>query len=184
MRPVQRSEIVDYLTYEDGRAQRRAQILAIKAARRIVVGEWFVFLFENRDTVRYQVQEMVRAEKIVREADIQHELDTYNELLHGDGKLGCALLISIDDREERQVKLERWLGLVDTIYATLPSGERVHPSYDPAQVGDTALSAVQYLTFDLQGVAPTAIGVDHEDIRVEAELTAEQRDALQADLDG
>jgi len=184
MRPVERSEIVDYQTYEDSRPKSRPLVIAAKASRRIMVGETFVFLFENRDTVRYQVQEMMRTEKIVREADIQHELDTYNELLHEGGKLGCALLISIDDREERQAKLQGWLGLLDGIYATLPDGDRVHPSYDPAQVGDTALSAVQYLTFDLRGTAPTAIGVDHGDVQVEAQLSEEQRAALQADLDG
>ena len=183
MKPVVRAEITDYQTYNDGRAVSRPKVLAEKERRRIIVGQWFVFLFENRDTVRYQVQEMMRTEKIVREADIQHELDTYNELLHEGGKLGCTLLICIDDPAERSRLLREWRGLVEYLYAEMPDGRKVRPSFDPAQVGDDALSAVQYLTYDLGGVAPVALGVEHPAVRAEVTLAADQRAALQADLD-
>jgi hypothetical protein len=96
MKPVERSEILDWVTYEERRAELRPLAIATKSARRMQVGDAFAFLFENRDTVRYQVQEMVRTERMVREADIQHELATYNELLGGPGELGCTLLIGID----------------------------------------------------------------------------------------
>ena len=82
MRPVTRAEIVDYATYEDRRDAFRQEVLAAKEPRRVHVGDVFTLLFENQLTVRYQVQEMMRVERIVREADIQHEIDTYNEL-HG-----------------------------------------------------------------------------------------------------
>jgi len=183
MRPIERSEIVDYQTYQDTRAETRPSVLAAKESRRILVGEYLTLLFENRATVRYQVQEMMRTEKIVRETEIQHEIDTYNELLHDGGALGCTLMIGIDDPAERDVKLRAWMGLVDHLYATLPDGTKVRPTFDKRQVGEERLSSVQYLTYPIGAAAPVALGVDHPKISVEATLTDEQRAALQADLD-
>src|SRR5262245_56371981 len=97
MKPVERNEIVDYATYEDMRDKFRREVIDVKAPRRIHVGEYITLLFENHTTVRYQIQEMMRAERIVRESDIRHEIDTYNELLGKDGELGCTLLIEITD---------------------------------------------------------------------------------------
>lgn len=183
MQKIVISEIVDYQTYSDRRDETRPTALLAKKARRIQVGEYFTFLFENRETVRYQIQEMTRAEKIVRESEIQHELDTYNELLHDRGKLGCSLLIGIDDPAERDEKLTAWLGLVSRIYATRPDGTKVRPGFDERQVGDTRLSAVQYLSFELGPHAPIAIGIDFSGAECESALTDEQRTALQSDLD-
>lgn len=184
MKPVQRSEILDYVTYTEQRDAIRDRALAAKGLRRILIGDHLALLFENRETVRYQILEMVRVEQIVKEADIQHELDTYNELLGRGGSLCATLLIGIDDEFERNVKLRAWLGLLDHLYARLADGRRVTPTWDPRQVGDTRLSAVQYLSFDLGGTAPVALGVDWPDqqLVVEAVLSIEQRAALQADL--
>jgi hypothetical protein len=146
------------------------------------VGEHFTFLFENRETVRYQVQEMMRVEKIVKENEIQHELDTYNELLHPKGAIGCTLLIGIDDEAERDAKLREWMGLNDHIYAKMADGTRVAPTWDPRQVGDIRLSSVQYLSFALGDEAPVAIGIDMAGIEAETELSDGQREALRADL--
>src|SRR5690606_35047895 len=114
------------------REQLRPQALAAKAIRRVVLGDGtFTCLLENRETVRYQVQEMMRAEQIVREADIQHELSTYNELLGGPGELGCTLLIGIDDETERAAKLQAWRDLPRHVYAERPDGTRVRATFDP-----------------------------------------------------
>ena len=181
MKPVERSELLDYVTYSEQRPGIRASALAAKSVRRIVVGDYFTFLFENRDTVRYQVQEMMRVERIVKEEDILHELETYNELLHPNGTLGCTLLVGIDDEAERDVLLREWVGLNEHIYARLPNGDRVKPTWDPRQVGDSRLSSVQYLTFELPEV-PVAIGVDMLDAGGETVLSDAQREALEGDL--
>lgn len=183
MRKIERSEIVDYETYADHRLETRPLAIEVKRVRRIHAGEHFTFLFENRETVRYQVQEMMRIERIVREPEIQHELDTYNELLHEGGTLGCTLFIEIDDPVERDQKLTAWKGLVAHVFATLPDGTRIRPTYDKRQVGEERLSSVQYLAFELGPKAPIAIGVDLSGAEAEATLTGEQRAALQADLD-
>jgi hypothetical protein len=182
VKPVERAELLDYVTYGEQREQIRAAALGAKSVRRILVGEHFTFLFENRETVRYQVQEMMRVEKIVKEDDIQHELDTYNELIHPAGTLGCTLLIGIDDEAERDVKLREWLGLNDYIYAKMPDGARVTPTWDPRQVGEKRLSSVQYLAFALGDQAPVAFGIAMPGIEAETELSESQREALQHDL--
>jgi hypothetical protein len=182
VKPVQRSEILDYVTYGERREEIRAEALRAKSVRRILVGEHFTFLFENRETVRYQVQEMMRIERIVKEDDIQHELDTYNELLHPSGTIGCTLMVGIDDEAERDAKLRAWLGLNDHIYAKLADGRLVRPTWDPRQVGEDRLSSVQYLSFEMGPTAPVAIGIRMDGIEVEAELSEPQRQALGADL--
>jgi len=185
MQPVDRSEILDYVTYGEQRDEIRARALAAKRDRRVLLGEDFSFLFENRETVRYQILEMLRTEQIVKEAEIQHEIETYNELIGGPGKLCATLLIGIDDEAERATKLVAWLELLPHIYAKLPSGDRVTPTWDPRQVGDTRLSSVQYLSFELGDAAPVALGIDWpaQQLDIEVELSAAQRAALQADLD-
>lgn len=178
---VTRAEILRLEEYDARRDAIRTAVLQEKGRRRVVVGP-LTFLFENRDTVRYQVHEMLRAERLFRDAEVQHELDTFNELLGGPGELGCSLLIELTDPTERDVKLRAWLGLPRHLYARLPDGRRVRAAYDPRQVGDDRLSSVQYLKFPVGGVAPVAIGCDLEDLTVETELSPEQRDALAQDL--
>ncbi len=182
MRPVQRDEIVDYQTYEETREAFRKEVFAAKSRRRIHVGDCFTFLFENPLTIRYQVQEMMRAEKIVKEKDVLHELETYNRLLGEEGGLGTTLLIEIDDPEQRALKLREWYSLPEHIYALLEDGSKILATFDPSQRGSDRLSSVQYLKFPMGGRVPIALGVDHPAIRIEARLTEDQRAALSEDL--
>ena len=179
---VRRDEITDYQTWTERRPTELKRILPIKAARRIHVGEYLTFLFENADTVRYQVQEMMRVEQIVREADIVHELDTYNELLGEPGQLGCVLLIEITNEVERDQKLIQWIGLPQHLYIRLADGTKVYAQYDERQVSTRRLSSVQYLIFDTSGKAPVAIGSDLPELVIEQELSAQQKEALASDL--
>ncbi len=182
MQPVERSSILDYVTYNEKRPEIRERVLEIKEPRRIHVGLHLTFLFETTDTMRYQVQEMMRVEQIVREADIQHEIDTYNEVLGGPGDLGCSLLIEIDDPAERDDKLSAWLGLPKHLYVKVRGGKKVYATYDERQVGTSRLSSVQYIKFETQGAKPVAVGCDLPDLDVETELDAAQREALAKDV--
>ena len=182
MKRVNRQEILDYVTYEEERDKLRKKIMKIKDLRRINVGGVLSFLFENTDTVRYQIQEMVRVERIVKETDILHEIKTYNELLGNSGELGCTLLIEIDDSEERQEKLIQWLDLPNHLYLSLKDGSRIRASFDERQIGDSRLSSVQYIKFDTGGKTPFAIGSDLPLLKAETTLTVEQQKALSEDL--
>jgi len=182
MMTVQRDQIVDYQSYEDIRPGLREKMYEMKKPRRIHVGDHLTFLFENDETIRYQIQEMMRTEQIVREDAIQHEIDTYNELLGGPGELGCSLLIEIEDAAQRAPLLTKWQDLPSPLYVTVEGGSKVYASFDPRQVGEDRLSAVQYIKFDTKGRVPLSIGADHPELTAETELTPEQREALAADL--
>lgn len=184
MKRVARAEIVDYATYEDERERFRARVLEVKRVRRVHVGPVLTLLFENPLTVRYQIQEMLRAERIVREADILHEIATYNELLGDEGELGATLLIEIDDPAERAEKLSAWWALPAHVYVRLADGTRVRARFDARQRGDDRVSAVQYLTFAVRGATPVAVGVDLPGLTHETALDDEQQRALGADLAG
>jgi hypothetical protein len=181
MRPVKREELLDFQTYKESREASRAHVLQVKAKRRVHVGP-LTFLFENAETIRYQVQEMMLVERMVREADIAHELTTYNEVLGGPGELGATLLIEIEDAKERDDKLTRWLELPKHLYVTLEGGAKAYAKFDARQVSDGRLSSVHYLKFDVKGGAPKAIGCDLPGLKTETALTADQRKALEDDL--
>lgn len=183
MKPVHRGEIVPLSVYEQMRDDVRRDVIEAKRVRRIHLGDHLTFLFENHRTVWYQVQEMLRTERITEEAGIAHEIATYNELLGGAGQLGVTLLIELDDPAVRVARLQAWRALPEHLYATREDGTRVRPWFDPRQVGDERLSSVQYLKFEVGRRAPVALGSDLPALTVETTLTEEQRRALQADLD-
>jgi hypothetical protein len=182
VKPVERAEILDYVTYQEGRDAFREEIFAVKAPRRVHIGEYLTLLFENHLTMRYQIQEMIRAERIVREADIAHEIDTYNEVLGGDGEFGCTLLIEIDDPAVRDAKLKEWWCLPEKMYLLLEDGTRVWATFDERQRGDDRVSSVQYMKFNTGGHVPVAAGVDLPTLKAETTLTEEQRQALDEDV--
>ncbi len=182
MRPVERSEIPGPEEYEAVRPAFRARIFARKRLRRVHLGSHLTFLFEDHDTVLYQILEMLRVEGRWDEEAIEHELRTYNELLGGPGELGCTLLIEIEDPLQRDLVLRKWLDLPEHLYARMEDGRRVRPSYDPRQVGEDRLSSVQYLKFPVGGEVPAALGLDKPGLELEIELSPEVRAALAEDL--
>ncbi len=182
MRQVEVGELLDLAAYERSRAEIRPRVLDEKRRRRVHVSGVLTLLFENAATVRYQVQEMIRAERLTREPEILHELETYNELLGARGELGCSLLIELPDPAERDRKLREWTALPGHLYVKLEDGAKVRPRFDPRQVGTDRLSSVQYLKFDVGGRTPVAVGSDLPALAAETSLDAEQRAALAADL--
>jgi hypothetical protein len=182
MRAPTRAEILDLSTYERTRAELRPAVLEAKRRRRVHLGDRLTFLFENAATIRYQIQEMIRAERMVKEAEIAHELQTYGDLLGGPGELSATLLIEIPDPDERDRRLREWLDLLNQVYLKLEGGERVLPRFDARQVGTDRLSSVQYLKFDVKGRVPVAVGCALGPLTGEQPLTEEQRAALAEDL--
>jgi hypothetical protein len=181
VKPVERNEIIDYVTYEEGRDAFREKIFVVKAPRRLHIGEHLTLLFENHLTMLYQIQEMIRTERMVKEADIRHEIDTYNEVLGSEGEFGCTLLIEIDEPAVRDVKLKEWWQLPEKLYLQLEDGTRVWATFDERQRGDDRVSSVQYMKFNTGGKVPVAAGVDLPGLEGETRLTEEQRSALMAD---
>ena len=179
---VERSDILSWEEYEPRRDAIRARAMEEKRVRRVHLGPALTFLFENAATMRYQVQEMVRVERLRRPEEIQHEVDTYNEVLGGAGELGCTLLVELPDPAERDARLRAWLDLPGHLYLRLADGRAVRPVHDGRQVGEDRLSSVQYLKFPVGGATPVAVGCDLPALAGEAPLSDEQRRALAADL--
>ena len=182
MKLLEPRDILPLGDYERERAVIRHRAMGIKTRRRVHLGEHLTFLFENFETIRYQVQEMLRIEKRERDEDIAHEVATYNELLGGPGELGATLLIEIDDPEMRDKLLREWIDLPRHVYLELEDGRRMRGSFDDRQAGDGRLSSVQYVKFPCDGSAPVALGSDLAGYELRVELTPVQRKALAEDL--
>jgi hypothetical protein len=189
MQPVTMADIKNIAEYELERDAWRPLVLAAKERRRVRVGDHLTFLFENRDTVRYQVQEMMRIERLVRQHDIEHELATYNELIPKKHGLCASLLIEYETPEERAVWLKELLGLENHLWFVVGDSARVQANFDTRQIATDRISSVQYLSFQFspeqaaamaQGVAK--IVVDHPRYQAETVLTADQAAALAEDL--
>src|SRR5262245_57843855 len=182
MRKVSRDEVRQPTEYASIRDEFRRSVLEQKDKRRVHVGSHLTFLFENHDTVLYQIQEMLRAESTTGEPEIQHEMDTYNELLGERGELGCTLLIEIDDPAKRAELLARWKDLPKTLYIETQNGVRVAAEFDPRQVGEGRISSVHYLKFRIGDQVPVKVGCSHPEIAAESVLPPGQIAALCRDL--
>ena len=187
MRPVDRSEVKNIADYELIRPELRTRMMALKEQRRISVGQHLTFLFENRQTVLYQIQEMMRIERIVKPEDIAHEVETYNELVPGPNELSATLLIEYETAEERDLWLCELLGLEQHVWLEV-SGKRSQAIFDARQVASERVSAVQYIKFRLSPEqaanfsSGAALVVDHPKYQEIHPLTAAQLGELEADL--
>ncbi len=192
MRPVTPAEIQTLADYEIGRPALRQRILETKAARRIAVGDHLTLLFENHETVRYQIQEMLRVERITNPAAIAHEIDTYNELIAGRDELKATLLIEYEDPEERDRRLQELVGLERHLHLDVPGVGSCSATFDDRQISLERISSVHYVVFALGPSLATAtreeaemvVRVDHPRLDVRAVLTAVQAAALREDLSG
>lgn len=193
MRPLVRADLLNLHEYERGREARRREIVALKAPRRVQVGRYLSFLFENRDTVWFQVQEMCRTERIVDEARIQDELDVYNALLPRPGELAATLMIEIADAAEIKPVLDKLLGIDTRDYVRLQVGSAAAVGVFESGHSDEErgkLSAVHFLRFPLTPAmraaflgAEVAIVVEHPNERARAVLSEETKQSLARDLE-
>jgi hypothetical protein len=188
MQPVAFEEIKNIADYEIERETWRPHVLLTKERRRIRVGDHLTFLFENRDTVRYQVQEMMRIERIVKPQDVRHELETYNEQIPKANGLCASLLIEYETSETRDIWLRKLLGLEQHIWFAVGDTPRVKATFDTRQIATDRISSVQYISFQFTpeqaaGFASGArLEVDHPDYREVTVLTAGQLNELASDF--
>ena len=188
MQPVLVSEIKNLAEYELEREHWRPVVIALKDRRRVRVGGHLTFLFENHDTVRYQIQEMIRIERIVKPAEIAHEVETYNELIPAAGELCASLLVEYEEPAERDVRLRELVGLENHIWLAVGDLTRAKASFDNRQTSTQRISSVQYVKFRLtpEQVAHFPQGarivVDHPHYAAERALTAAEVAELAGDL--
>lgn len=178
MKPIQRSELLELGAYEQIRERFRARVLTEKRPRYVALGANMTALFENRDSVLFQVQEMLRTERITAEKAILHELETYNELVPADAELSATIFVEYPVREERERMLEALAGIEDKFYL-LVEGARQALTPDPRSTDPARTLAVHYVKFLLtpdavtalkSGTASVKLGVEHGAYRAETEL--------------
>ena len=193
MRRVEASEILDIAQYERQRTAYRSRIIELKKRRRVAVGPSITFVFENRDTVRSQVQEMMRAERIVDDRAIQHELDTYNSLLPGDSEIAATMLIELQDATRIRQQMAEFYGVNSAEATFLEIGESRSPGIFAAGQSDhERISAVQFVRFRMTDeqresfLGPTDrvwLVIDHVNYRHRVQLVGAVRDELKQDLE-
>jgi hypothetical protein len=192
MKAVQRSQILPFEQYEKLRPLLRPLFIAEKNRRRLAVGEHMSLVFENAQTVWYQVQEMLRTERITADQGIEHELDTYNELLPGPNEVTATMMIEFTDGAQRDENLRKLAGLEDRIFLLI-GDRRQKARVDLRQVSPERVSSVQFLRFslgglDAQGFAASAaegrvvIEITHPHMTVRAAVTGSLAAALGEDL--
>jgi len=198
VRKVGKDEIKDLVAYERAREAMRARVIAIKKDRRVALGDNLTVLFENRDTVLFQVQEMIRTERIVDEARIQEELDVYNALVPGAGELSATVFIEIPDLSRMSAErvrdtVNRFQGLDRDALWLLAGPHRLPAVFEPGHTKEEKMAAVHYVKFAVPPAARTALAdpaaevrlrVDHPHYRAEAGLGPALRRALAEELAG
>jgi hypothetical protein len=193
MKKIQFDEVKNLYEYEKARDTLRAGVIALKARRRVPVGDRLSFLFENRQTVLFQIQEMVRAERIVADAAVREEIDVYNELVPEPGELSATLMIEIEDRDQIKPQLDRLMGIDSGEHVWLEIGRepRVRGKFEEGHSKEDKLAAVHFVRFALPAPArrafaagPVALVVEHPNYRARTELSTETRTALAEDLAG
>jgi hypothetical protein len=194
MRTVTRAEILPLAEYEAVRPHFRGRIIEEKKRRRVNVGEFASCVFESHDTVLLQIQEMLRTERITREAAILHELETYNQLVPGPNELSATLMFEIVDPKERAAFLSRAAGVHKRVF--LEVGGVRHAATWSGTVDDPhRASTVNYLKIPLPegasaalsaaakaGAPEVALVVDHPAYRARAVLPREVLASLAEDL--
>ena len=186
------SEILDIAQYEKARDEFRRRIIALKKNRRLTVGPRVTFVFENHDTVLFQIQEMMRAERIVNDDAIQHEIDTYNQLLPGENELAATMLIELPDSARIRDEITKFHGVNtgEATYLQIGAG-RLPGVFDAGQSDELRISAVQYVRFrfnDAQrdafatGANEARLVINHPNYHHEASITGAVREELAKDF--
>ena len=190
---IRLADVINFFEYEKVREDRRQRVIALKAKRRIEVGPYLSFVFENRATLLFQIQEMCRAERIIDDARVQEEIDVYGALLPRPGELSATLFIEIADKDQIKPVLDRFMG-IDTgrhVWMEIAGGPRVPGSFEAGHSDEEKgkLAAVHFVRFAFSPEAIRAFGsstvdlvVDHPPARARTRLSEETRAELLTDL--
>jgi len=191
MKKIELSDLKNILEYEKVRNVFRNRIILMKKERRLRLGDRITLTFENRYTVTFQIEEMMRIERIVEEEKINSEIEAYNELIPADNELSATLFVEVDEQDQIKPVLDSLVGLNnDSVF--LQIGERKIPAvFEEGHATDDRISAVQYIKFklspeDAETFSRTSVTIrviaDHENYHAMADLPEEMRRSLYNDF--
>lgn len=193
MDKLTREDLFSLEKYAEIRDDFRAEVLAHKRHRRLPLGTNATLYFEDRLTMQYQIQEMLRIERIFEADGINEELDAYNPLIPDGSNWKATFMVEFPDIDERRAMLSRLVGIEGRVWLQIADGDKVYPIADEdlERSDEEKTSAVHFLRFELgadqidalRGSAPLAAGIDHENYQVEIRPVADEiREALLGDL--
>lgn len=193
MNLLTQEDILSIEAYERQRDSFRKRVIDLKQRRRISIGPMMTMVFENRDTLRFQIQEMIRVERIVEPSKLQDELDVYNALLPAKGELSATLLIEITEDTKMKEWLDRFMGLDHgEKVAVTAGGERAFGLFEGGHSHETKISAVHFVRFRLNetlkaAVAdlrqPVLLSVHHNGYHHEVQVPGAMREEWLKDLE-
>ena len=192
MEKLSRNDLYSLEEYAQARTAFREKVLKHKRLRQVGIGEHMTLYFEDRLTMQYQIQEMLRIERIFEADAIEEELDTYNALIPDGDNLKATMMLEYTDVAARREALTQLLGIEDQTWLAVEGCDKVYAIADEdlERADENKTSAVHFVRFQLDGKmieklrqgARLHAGCDHENYRARTELAAESRDALAADL--
>lgn len=189
MKKVALEDILGFAAYEKVRQEFRQNIIEKKKQRRVAVGDKVSLVFENRDTVIFQIQEMLRAERIGDLDKIREEIAVYNELIPNPGELSATMFLEIEDQSHLRDDLLKFLGIDEAV--SLKVGSHVVPArFEEGRSKEDKISAVQYVRFPFDPATQAAflkgekseLVIDHPNYRVAVGLTPDVQKSLAEDL--
>ena len=194
MQKLTRDDLMSLEQYSEARDGFRSKVMDHKRDRRVDLGTNAALYFEDRLTISYQVQEMLRIERIFEVDGINEELDAYNPLMPDGSNWKATFMIEFPDEDERRAMLQKLIGVEDRVYMQIDGHERVFAIADEdlERSNEQKTSAVHFLRFELdsdqvaalKNGAVIAAGIDHDSLRVEISPLADNiRQSLLADLD-
>jgi hypothetical protein len=190
---LERKNLWSLEQYAEKRDGFRADVLAHKQNRRVVVGQHILLVFEDEKTIRYQIQEMLRIEKVFEAAGIEEELEAYNPLIPDGDNWKCSMLIQYPDVDERRQRLAELLDVENRVWVQVGETEKLFALADEdlERANDEKTSAVHFLRFQLGAAQVSAVkdgatitfGIDHKNYQEQDVLVSEDaRISLAADL--
>jgi hypothetical protein len=187
---VQRSEIQPLEAYDRVREETIRRIVALKTLRRVTLGDRISLAFECKDTVLFQIQEMLRVERIYEEKRIREEMAVYDEILPRDGELSATLFIEITSQDKVETDLNSLFGIEECLWLEIGDAHRLQAWFEPGHSKEDKISAVHYIRFRLtpamrdafRGGERVVMSVDHPHYHARTELPARQVEELARDL--
>jgi hypothetical protein len=191
MQPLTAGDVRPPAEYEPVRAEARRQVIELKRHRRVALGPLVSLVFENRETVRAVVEELLRAERIEDPQRIAEEVEVFNELIPGERELSATMFLEVTDPAELAQRLGELRGIENCVHLEV-DGERVEQMHEEGRSRDDRTSSVHYLRFRLSdaqraaflGGEPVVLVAEHPALRVRTELSEVQRMALAGDMLG
>ncbi|MCH7529019.1 MAG: DUF3501 family protein, partial [Candidatus Marinimicrobia bacterium] len=171
MEKIKLADLLDITEYEKIRPESRQEVMDHKKVRRIQLGSEISLTFEDRTTIIFQIQEMMRAERLVHDSQIQAEIDVYNDLIPDQGELSATLFIEITESDQVKEKLHKFLGLTDGESLWLQIGDtKIYATFEEGRAEEDKISSVHYIRFTLtksvqesleNSAIEAKIGIDH-----------------------